>query len=35
LNYGTIPKRVAKITDNPILPQNACGLAAFHKTNVS
>jgi hypothetical protein len=35
LNYGTIPKRVAKIIDNPVPPQNACGLAAFHKTNVS
>ena len=32
LNYGTIPKRVAKIIDNPVLPQNACGLAAFNKT---
>jgi len=32
LNYGTIPKRVAKIIDNPVPPQNACGLAAFNKT---
>ena len=32
LNYGTILKRVAKIIDNPVPPQNACGLAAFNKT---
>jgi hypothetical protein len=24
--------RVAKIIDNPVPPQNACGLAAFNKT---
>ena len=35
LNYGTIPKRVAKIIDNLVPPQNACGVALFHKTNVS
>ena len=35
LNYGTIPKREAKITDNPVPPQNACGLASFHNSNVS
>ena len=32
LNYGTILKRVAKIIDNPVPPQNACGLAAINKT---
>ncbi len=35
LNYGTIPKRVAKIIEYPVPPQNACGVALFHKTNVS